>query len=67
MLPMMTMAPLSLLVVYFTVLSDTVFRHGKFVCHLSTLREESIQNNVILQYKLLTAILSAVCCVIQQS
>ncbi len=32
-----------------------------------TLREESNQTNVILQYKLLAAILSAVCCVIQQS
>ncbi len=33
---------------------------------LSTLREESIQTNVILSYKLLAAILSAVCSVIQQ-
>ncbi len=33
----------------------------------STLREESSQINVILQYKLLAAILSAVCSVIQQS
>ncbi len=32
----------------------------------STLREESSQTNVILQYKLLAAILSAVCSVIQQ-
>ncbi len=32
-----------------------------------TLREESSQTNVILQYKLLAAILSAVCSVIQQS
>ncbi len=31
------------------------------------LREESSQTNVILQYKLLEAILSAVCSVIQQS
>ncbi len=30
------------------------------------LREESNQTNVILQYKLLAAILSAVCSVIQQ-
>ncbi len=30
-----------------------------------TLREESSQTNVILQYKLLAAILSAVCSVIQ--
>ncbi len=34
---------------------------------LSTLREESHQTNVILQYKLLAAILSAVYSVIQQS
>ncbi len=34
---------------------------------LATLREESSQSNVILQYKLLAAILSAVCSVIQQS
>ncbi len=33
----------------------------------ATLREESSQTNVILQYKLLAAILSAVCSVIQQS
>ncbi len=33
----------------------------------STLREESSQTNVILQYKLLASILSAVCSVIQQS
>ncbi len=32
-----------------------------------TLREESSQTNVILQYKLLAAILSAVCSVIQPS
>ncbi len=32
-----------------------------------TLREESSQTNVILQYKLLASILSAVGCVIQQS
>ncbi len=31
------------------------------------LREESSQNNVILQYKLLASILSAVCSVIQHS
>ncbi len=35
--------------------------------NFSALREESIQTNVILQYKLLAAILSAVCSVIQQS
>ncbi len=34
---------------------------------MTTLREESIQTNVILQYKLLASILSAVCSVIQQS
>ncbi len=34
---------------------------------LPTLREESSQTNVILQYKLLASILSAVCSVIQQS
>ncbi len=33
----------------------------------TTLREESSQTNVILQYKLLAATLSAVCSVIQQS
>ncbi len=32
-----------------------------------TLREESSQTNVILQYKLLASILSAVCSVIQPS
>ncbi len=32
-----------------------------------TLREESSQTNIILQYKLLALILSAVCSVIQQS
>ncbi len=34
---------------------------------VTTLREESCQTNVILQYKLLASILSAVCSVIQQS
>ncbi len=33
----------------------------------TTFREESSQTNVILQYKLLAAILNAVCSVIQQS
>ncbi len=33
---------------------------------VTTLREESSETNVILQYKLLSAILSAVCSVIQQ-
>ncbi len=41
------------------------------ICNLldqhATLREGSSQNNVILQYKLLASILSAVCSVIQQS
>ncbi len=35
--------------------------------YATTLREESSQTNVILQYKLLALILSAVCSVIQQS
>ncbi len=40
----------------------------KYIFFLSpALREESSQTNVILQYKLLAAILSAICCVIQQS
>ncbi len=34
---------------------------------IHALREESIQTNVILQYKLLAAIVCAVCSVIQQS
>ncbi len=34
---------------------------------LGTLREESSQTNVILQYLLLASIMSAVCSVIQQS
>ncbi len=34
---------------------------------MPTLREESSQTNVILQYKLLAVILNAVCTVIQQS
>ncbi len=34
---------------------------------VSTLREESSQTNVILQYKLQAAILSAVCSLIKQS
>ncbi len=33
--------------------------------HVGTLREVSSQTNVILQYKLLASILSAVCSVIQ--
>ncbi len=35
--------------------------------HIPTLREDSSQTNVILQYKLLASIVSAVCSVIQQS
>ncbi len=39
-----------------------------YLCYRqSTLREESSQTNVILQYKLLASILSSVCSVIQQS
>ncbi len=34
---------------------------------IHTLIEESIQTNVILEYKLLASIVSAVCSVIQQS
>ncbi len=46
-------------------------RHGAFIACVSlhsiyTLREEFSQTNVILQYKLLAAIVSAVCSVIQQ-
>ncbi len=41
--------------------------HEFMYTHIRTLREESSQTNVILQYKLLAAILSAVCSVIQQS
>ncbi len=37
------------------------------VSDATSLREESNQTNVILQYKLLASILSAVCSVIQQS
>ncbi len=37
------------------------------VTSLSTLREESSQTNVILQYNVMASILSAVCHVIQQS
>ncbi len=45
-----------------------IFMGITFSLHvLYTLREESSQTNVILQYKLLTTILSAVCSVIQQS
>ncbi len=40
---------------------------GRGAMNEATLWEESSQNNVILQYKLLASILSAVCSVIQQS
>ncbi len=43
------------------------FKSAIFVTLNYTLREESSQTNVILQYILLAAILSAVCSVIQQS
>ncbi len=42
------------------------FDDAKPLMYKSTLREESSQTNVILQYKLLASILSAVCSVIQQ-
>ncbi len=42
-------------------------RVDKMLKNQSTLREETSQTNVILQYKLLAAILSAICSVIQQS
>ncbi len=41
--------------------------HIQIQLYMYTLREESSQTNVILQYKLLAAILSAVYGVIQQS
>ncbi len=41
--------------------------HKQKIVDEYTLREESSQTNVILQYKLLAEILSAVCSVIQQS
>ncbi len=44
-----------------------VYRYSVTLCNTGTLREESSQTNVILQYKLLAAILSAVYSVIQQS
>ncbi len=44
------------------------YEHISIICRqAATLREESSRTNVILQYKLLSAILSAVCSVIQQS
>ncbi len=48
-------------------LSDSIVNLHNSIYFLHTLREESSQTNVILQYKLLAAILSAVCSVIQQS
>ncbi len=41
--------------------------HYQYIHWGTTLRDESNQTNAILQYKLLAAILSAVCSVIQQS
>ncbi len=38
-----------------------------YMPQITTLRKESSQTNAILQYKLLAAILSADCCIIQQS
>ncbi len=43
------------------------FDQRRIPFYLYTLREECSQTNVILRYKLLAAILSAVCSVIQQS
>ncbi len=40
---------------------------GLLTLKRSALREDSSQTNLILQYKLLASILSAVCSVIQQS
>ncbi len=44
-----------------------IFAITTFKFYISTLREESSQANVILLYKLLASILSAICSVIQQS
>ncbi len=44
-----------------------MFKHETVYYHVPALREESSQTNVILEYKLLAAILSTVCSVIQQS
>ncbi len=51
--------------VYFIV--DQINKKYTFTWKITTLREESSQTNVILQYKLLASILSAICTVIQQS
>ncbi len=48
---------------YILAIKDYVQTH----VWLIALREESNQTNIILHYKLLAAILSAVCSVIQQS
>ncbi len=44
-----------------------VFLYSGLMFCYTALRKESSQTNIILQYKLLTSILSAVCSVIQQS
>ncbi len=46
---------------------STQITHSSDFVATHTLREESSQTNVILQYTLLAAILSVVCSVIQQS
>ncbi len=48
---------------------SAIYKYIKFIlCYtLHTLREESSQTNVILQYKLTAAIVSELCSVIQKS
>ncbi len=53
-------------VVYYHVIAAPYVRSIVMSLHY-TLREESSQTNVILQYKLLAVVLSAVCSVIQQA
>ncbi len=63
-------APTSLSPCFFKLSSISNFssEYLNFVSEIfPTLREESSQTNVILQYKLLAEILTAVCSVIQQS
>ncbi len=48
-------------------ITDIIFSSDPVDCPHPALRVESSQTNVILQYKLLAAILNAVCSVIQQS